>query len=88
MEEGRLAFTAVYVKSNGGYIGFIEELPGVNSSGRTLEEARETLQKLTAVVFDEERREAEELLARKPVDVVRETFLLPMPRPGAVRRNA
>ena len=46
MEQGRLAFTAVYLKSNHGYIGFIEELPGVNSHGRTLDEARETLQKL------------------------------------------
>ena len=35
MEQGRLAFTAVYLKSNSGYIGFIEELPGVNSAGRT-----------------------------------------------------
>ena len=63
MEQGRLAFTAVYLKSNHGYIGFIEELPGVNSHGRTLEEARETLQKLAAVVFDEERREAEDQVA-------------------------
>ena len=52
MDQGRLAFTAVYLKSNHGYIGFIEELPGVNSHGRTLEEARETLQKLATVVFD------------------------------------
>ena len=41
MEQGRLAFTAVYLKSNHGYIGFIEELPGVNSHGRTLDEARD-----------------------------------------------
>ena len=67
-------------KSNHGYIGFIEELPGVNSHGRTLDEARETLQKLAAVVFDEERREAEELIAGK--DVVRESFFVPIPRPA------
>ncbi len=79
MEQGRLAFTAVYLKSNSGYIGFIEELPGVNSHGRTLDEARDTLQKLAAVVFDEERREAEELIAGK--DVVRENFVVPIPRP-------
>jgi predicted RNase H-like HicB family nuclease len=80
METGRLAFTAVYLKSNSGYIGFIEELPGVNSHGRTIEEARETLQKLAAVVFDEERRGAEELIAGK--DVVRESFFVPIPRPA------
>ena len=78
METGRLAFTAVYLKSNSGYIGFIEELPGVNSHGRTLGEARETLRKLAAVVFDEERREARELLAGK--DVVRESFHVSLPR--------
>jgi len=79
MEQGTLAFTAVYLRSNHGYVGFIEELPGVNSHGRTLHEARETLQKLAAVVFDEERRGAEELIAGK--DVVRESFLVHIPRP-------
>lgn len=79
MEQGRLAFTAVYLKSRHGYFGFIEELPGVSSHGRTLNEARDTLQKLAAVVFDEERPEAEELIAGK--DVVRESFLVPIPRP-------
>ena len=78
MEQGRLAFTAVYLKANSGYVGFIEELPGVNSHGRTIDEARETLQKLAAVVFDEERRGVEELIAGK--DVVRENFVVPIPR--------
>ena len=78
MDQGRLAFTAVYLKSNHGYVGFIEELPGVNSHGRTLDEARESLLKLAAVVFDEERREAEELIAGK--DVVRESLFVRIPR--------
>ena len=78
MNQGQMAFTAVYLKSKHGYVGFIEELPGVNSHGRTLEEARETLQKLAAVVFDEERREAEEMIAGK--DVVRESFFVALPR--------
>ena len=80
MEPGKLAFTAVYLRSKHGYIGFIEELPGVNSHGRTLEEARETLHKLASVVFDEERRGAEELIAGK--DAVREAFLMQMPIQG------
>ncbi|OGA70459.1 MAG: hypothetical protein A3G81_13800 [Betaproteobacteria bacterium RIFCSPLOWO2_12_FULL_65_14] len=79
MEQGKLAFTAIYLKSSHGYVGFLEELPGVNSHGRTLEEARETLQTLTAVVFDEQRREAEELIAGR--QVVRETFVMLIPRP-------
>jgi predicted RNase H-like HicB family nuclease len=79
MEQGKVAFTAVYLKASSGYVGFIEELPGLNSHGRTLEEARETLHKLAAVVFDEERRGAEELIAGK--DVVREAFLMPIQGP-------
>jgi predicted RNase H-like HicB family nuclease len=78
MEQGQIAFTAVYLKANNGYVGFIEELPGVNSHGRTLDEARDTLRKLAAVVFDEERRGAEEMIAGK--DVVRESFTVPIPR--------
>ena len=31
MEQGKIAFTAVYLKATHGYVGFIEELPGVNS---------------------------------------------------------
>ena len=78
MDQGRLAFTAVYMRCGHCYVGFIEELPGVNSHGRTLPEARETLHRLAAVMFDEERREAEDLIAGK--DVVREPFVLPFPR--------
>ncbi|OGA68285.1 MAG: hypothetical protein A3G81_02685 [Betaproteobacteria bacterium RIFCSPLOWO2_12_FULL_65_14] len=77
MEQGKLAFTAVYFQANSGYVGFIEELPGVNSHGRTLEEARHTLEQLAAVVFDEERRGTEELIAGK--EVVRESFLVLIP---------
>ena len=29
MEQGKIAFTAVYLKATHGYVGFIEELPGV-----------------------------------------------------------
>jgi predicted RNase H-like HicB family nuclease len=78
MDQGKIAFTAVYLKANHGYVGFIEELPGVNSHGKTLDEARDTLRKLAEVVFDEERRGAEEMIAGK--DVVRENFLVPLPR--------
>jgi hypothetical protein len=38
-----LELTAVYRKVPEGYIGFIEELPGANTQGRTLEEARANL---------------------------------------------
>ncbi|HXM81639.1 MAG TPA: type II toxin-antitoxin system HicB family antitoxin [Burkholderiales bacterium] len=77
MNQGKLAFTAVFLKAKHGYVGFLEELPGVNSHGRTIEEARQILQQLAALVFDEERRAAGEMLVGK--DVVRESFFIPIP---------
>ena len=68
-----MRFTAIYLKSGNGYFGFVEELPGINSYGRSLEEARAGLARLAKVVFEEERRASEELIRGK--DVVREGFV-------------
>ena len=78
MEQPELAFTAVFLKGKHGYTGFVEELPGVNSQGQTIDEARENLQRLAAVVFNEERIQSEELLEGK--EVVRERFRVLVPR--------
>jgi len=72
MEQPEMSFTAVYLKARHGYVGFVEELPGVNSQGQTLEEARANLRRLAAVVFEAERAQSAEMLAGK--DVVREAF--------------
>jgi len=37
-------FTAVFEQDGDWWIGYLEELPGANTQGRTLEEARENLQ--------------------------------------------
>lgn len=74
MQRPTMAFTAVYLKAAHGYIGFVEELPGVNADGRTIDETRDNLVRLAEIVFDEERRQTAELLAGK--DVVRESFQL------------
>jgi predicted RNase H-like HicB family nuclease len=73
----QVVLTAVYLQTGDGYVGFIEELPGVNAYGHTLEEAREMLRRLAAVVFDEERRGAEEMITG--LQVVREAFNLEYP---------
>ena len=78
MDQPELAFTAVFLKGKHGYTGFVEELPGVNSQGQTLEEARLNLRRLAAVVFDEERKLSAEMLRGK--DVVRENFRIALPR--------
>jgi predicted RNase H-like HicB family nuclease len=76
MPRGDILFTAVFMKTKGGYVGFVEELPGVNSSGRTLAEARDMLTQLAAVVFDEERHSSEWLIGGR--EALREPLLLPV----------
>jgi len=50
-----LEFTAVFRKVPEGYIGFVEELPGANTQGATLEEARANLQEAVALVLEANR---------------------------------
>jgi predicted RNase H-like HicB family nuclease len=80
MTQPKMAFTAVFLKAKHGYIGFVEELPSVNSHGRTLEEARQLLRRLMEVVFDEERRASREMTAG--MEVVRESMLVPILLPA------
>ena len=47
-----MKFTAVFMAVPEGYIGFVEELPGANTQGDTLEEARENLQEAVQMVLD------------------------------------
>lgn len=72
MDHPVVSLTAVFLKDDHGYTGFVEELPGVNSHGQTIDEARLNLRRLAVVVFNEERAQAEELLQGK--EVVREQF--------------
>lgn len=78
MDQPVVSLTAVFLKDKHGYTGFVEELPGVNSHGQTIDEARVNLQRLAVVVFNEERAQSEEMLEGK--DVVREQFRVAVPR--------
>ena len=53
-------FTAVYQKVKEGYIGFVEELPGANTQGFTLEETRENLKEAILLVLEANRYLAQE----------------------------
>jgi predicted RNase H-like HicB family nuclease len=55
-----LTLNAVYLKVPEGYVGFVEELPGANTQGETLEEARENLKEAVALIIDANRSLAEE----------------------------
>jgi len=67
-----MSFTAVFQKVPEGYIGFIEEFPGANTQGATLEEARENLREAVRLVLEANKQLAEEEIAGK--DVIREKF--------------
>ena len=65
-----MKLTAVYLKFAEGYAAFVEELPGVNTQGATLDEARANLQEAVTLVLDANRQLAEEELRGQ--DVIRE----------------
>jgi predicted RNase H-like HicB family nuclease len=65
-----LRFTAVFRKVPEGYVGFVEELPGANTQGATLEEARANLQEAAESLIEANRASIEELI--QGGEVVRE----------------
>jgi predicted RNase H-like HicB family nuclease len=69
----RLELTAVIKKVPESYIGFVEEIPGVNAQERTLEELRESLKEALGLVIETNRE-----LARQDLDeaTIREPLLL------------
>ncbi len=69
-----LKLTAVYQKVPEGYIAFVEELPGANTQGATLEEARENLNEAVELVLEANRILAEEEMTE--TDFIRETLML------------
>jgi predicted RNase H-like HicB family nuclease len=70
----QLEFTAVYRKVPEGYVAFVEELPGANTQGATLDEARENLREAVELTLEANRALAEEDLAGE--DVIREPLKL------------
>lgn len=59
--------TAVFQQVPEGYIAFVEELPGANTQGGTLEEARANLREAVQLVLESNRALAEEALRNKTV---------------------
>jgi predicted RNase H-like HicB family nuclease len=50
-----MSLTAVFKKVPEGYIAFVEELPGANTQGSSLEEARENLREAVELVLEANR---------------------------------
>lgn len=70
----KLQFTAVFERVPEGYIGYVEELPGANTQGATLEEARANLEEAVQLVLEANRELAEERLGDR--EVIREPLSL------------
>ena len=67
-------FTAVYEKIDDGWLGYVEELPGANTQGKTREEVKENLKEAVQLIIDANK----ELARREFVDrnVIREELLV------------
>ena len=67
-------FTAVFQQDQEWWIGYIEELPGANTQGHTLDEARENLKEAVQLVIEANRE-----LARRETEgknVIREELVV------------
>ena len=68
--ESTFTFTAVFEKTEGWYVGYVEELPGANTQGKTLEETRENLRDAVELILISNRELTERDLVGK--NVIRE----------------
>ena len=60
-----MKFTAVYKKVPEGYVGFVQELPGANTQGKTLEETGANLLEAIEMTLEADRILAEESILQK-----------------------
>jgi predicted RNase H-like HicB family nuclease len=70
-----MTFTAVFRRFPEGYAAWVEELPGANTQGATLEEARANLSEAVELVLEANRVLAEEKLLGQ-TDIIREPLVL------------
>jgi predicted RNase H-like HicB family nuclease len=73
-KEMQMFLTAIFKKVPEGYIGFVEELPGANTQGATLEEARANLEEAIQLVLEVNRFLVRESLEGQ--EVIREPLAI------------
>ena len=49
-------FTATYIKRGKWYLGFVQEIPGVNTQGKTLIEVKKNLREALILVLEANRK--------------------------------
>ena len=67
-----ISLTAIFEKSPYGYIGYVEELPGANSQGATLEETKANLAEAVQLVLESYRQLSEREVSGK--EIIKESF--------------
>ena len=60
-------FTAVFERDGAWWVGSVEELPGANTQGATLDEARENLKEAVALIIEANREIARRDAAGKTI---------------------
>ena len=64
----KLKLTAVFMPDEeGGYIAYIEEIPGVNTQGETLDEAKTNILDALNLVMETRREMAESEIEKSPI---------------------
>ncbi len=77
MDEKELELTAIFLKVPEGYVGSVEELPGANTQGATLGEARDNLREAIRLILEANRTLAKDStrgreIIREPIKVAAE----------------
>ncbi len=71
-------FTAVYKKTKNWFVAWVEEIPGVNTQGKTLIEARENLREALFLIL-ESNKELSRLNSRNSASTRRELISIKLP---------
>jgi len=71
MSNTKTEFTITYTESvDGGYVGIVNEVPGVMSEGETIDELRENLMDALAAMFEANRTHPTKQLKNPKVDTL------------------
>lgn len=70
------AFTAVFLKTGKWYTGFVKEIPGINTQGKSLPAARENLREAADLFFEAQKSMAEKELLQLKTPIIEEKLSL------------
>ncbi len=73
-KESFTGLTAIYRKVSEGYIGYVEEMPGINTQGSDLKEVKQNLKEAVILIIETNRQLAEKEI--KGIDVIKEKISL------------